>query len=71
MSPAVTVNKVLEEIDQLDIDDRNYIHQILSYRLIEAERSRIAKRALEAEENYSQGNVRSGSVRDLFNDLND
>lgn len=71
MSPAVTVNKVLEEIDQLDIDDRNYIHQVLSRRLIEAERSRIAKRALEAEENYSSGHVRSGSVHDLFNELND
>ena len=71
MSPAVTVNKVLEEIDQLDIDDRNYIHQILSCRLIETERSRIAKRALEAEENYSHGNVKSGSVRDFFDDLND
>ena len=71
MAPVVTVNKVLEEIDQLDIDDRNYIHQILSCRLIETERSRIAKRALEAEENYSQGKVRSGSVRDLFNELND
>ena len=71
MSTAVTVNKVLEEIDQLDIDDRNYIHQILSCRLIDAERSRIAKRAREAEENYSQGHVRSGSVHDLLSELND
>jgi hypothetical protein len=71
MSTTVTVNKVLEEIDQLDIDDRNYIHQILSCRLIDAERSRIAKRAREAEENYSQGHVRSGSVRDLLSELND
>ena len=71
MSTTVTVNKVLEEIDQLDIDDRNYIHQILSCRLIETERSRIAKRAREAEENYSKGHVRSGSVRDLLSELND
>ena len=71
MSPAVTVNKVLEEIDQLDIDDRNYIHQVLSRRLIETERSRIAKRALEVEENYSRGHVRFGSVDDLINELND
>jgi len=71
MSTTITVNKVLEEIDQLDIDDRNYIHQILSYRLIDAERLRIAKRALEAEENYSQGQVRSGSVNDLLSELND
>jgi len=71
MSAAVTVNKVLEEIDQLDIDDRNYIHQILSSRLIDAERLRIAKRAREAEENYSRGQVRSGSVNDLLSELND
>jgi len=71
MSAAVTVNKVLEEIDQLDIEDRNYIHQILSRRLIDAERSRIAKRAREAEKNYSQGHVHSGSVHDLLSELND
>jgi hypothetical protein len=71
MSPAVTVNKVLEEIDELDIDDRTYIHQILSSRLIETERSQIAKRAREAEDNYSHGRVKSGSVSDLMSELND
>jgi hypothetical protein len=71
MTAAVTVNKVLEEIDQLDIDDRNYIHKILSCRLIDAERSLIAQRAREAEENYSHGLVRSGSVHDLLSELND
>jgi hypothetical protein len=71
MSTSVTVNKVLEEIDQLDIDDRNYIHKILSCRLIDAERSLIATRAREAEENYSHGRVRSGSVHDLLSELND
>jgi len=71
MSADITVNKVLEEIDQLDIDDRTYIHQILSCRLIETERSRIAKRAQEAEENYSRGHVRSGSVSDLMSELDD
>jgi len=71
MSATVTINKVLEEIDQLDIDDQNYIHNILSCRLIDAERSLIAKRAQEAEENYSRGQVRSGSVNDLMSELND
>ena len=71
MSAVITVNKVLEEIDQLDIDDRTYIHQILSRRLIETERLRIAKRAKEAEENYSRGHVRSGSVSDLLRELDD
>ena len=70
MSAVITVNKVLEEIDQLDIDDRTYIHQILSRRLIETERLRIAKRAQEAGEYYSRGHVRSGSVSDLLSELN-
>jgi len=71
MSAVITVNKVGEEIDQLDIDDRTYIHQILSRRLIDTERLRIAKRAKESRENYSRGHVRSGSVSDLMSELDD
>jgi hypothetical protein len=71
MSTSVTVHKVLEEIYQLDMDDLAYNHKILSCRLIDAERSQIATRAREAEENYSHGHVRSGSVRDLLSELND
>ncbi|MEN6610554.1 MAG: hypothetical protein ABFC24_06920 [Methanoregulaceae archaeon] len=71
MSPAVTINRVLEEIEQLDIDDRIYIHQVLSSRLIETERARIADRVREAEKNYAEGKVRSGSVDDLMSELND
>ena len=71
MSTAVTVNKVLEEIEQLDIDDRTYIHKILSCRLIDAERLRIAQRARDAEDNYSRGQVRTSSVNDLMSELND
>ena len=69
MTSAVTVNKVLEEIDQLTIADRIYIHQILSCRLVETERFLLAKRAQEAEKNYSRGHVRSVSVHDLMSGL--
>jgi hypothetical protein len=71
MSSSVTINRVLEEIEQLDPDDRIYIHRILSSRLIETERERIAERARDAEKNYSLGQVRSGSVHDLMSELND
>ncbi|MDD5142503.1 hypothetical protein [Methanoregula sp.] len=60
-----------EEIEQLDPDDRISIHRILSSRLIETERERIAERARDAEKNYSLGHVRSGSVHDLMSELND
>ena len=71
MSSSVTINRVLEEIEQLDPDDRIYIHRILSSRLIEIERERIAERARDAEKNYSLGQVRSGSAHDLMSELND
>jgi len=69
MSSSVTINRVLEEIEQLDPDDRIYVHRILSSRLIETERERIAERARDAEKNYSLGQVRSGSVHDLMSEL--
>jgi len=71
MSPSVTINRVLEEIEQLDLDDRIYLHEVLSSRLIETKRARIADRVREAEQNYAEGNVRSGSVDDLLGELND
>ena len=71
MSPSVTINRVLEEIEQLDLDDRIYLHEVLSSRLIETKRARIADRVREAEQNYAEGNVRSGSVDDFLGELND
>jgi len=47
------------------------MYRILSSRLIETERERIAERARDAEKNYSLGQVRSGSVHDLMSELND
>ena len=71
MSPSVTINRVLEEIEELDLDDRIYLHEVLSSRLIETKRARIADRVREEEQNYAEGNVRSGSVDDLLGELND
>ncbi|MEN6610556.1 MAG: hypothetical protein ABFC24_06930 [Methanoregulaceae archaeon] len=52
-------------------DDRLRRHEVLSSRLIETKRARIADRVREAEQNYTEGNVRSGSVEDLLGELND
>jgi hypothetical protein len=40
-------------------------------RLIDLKRSEIAKRAIEAEQAFSDGNVKSGTLDDLWDDLND
>jgi hypothetical protein len=62
---ASSLNKVLEGIEKLDIDDQTYISEVLSKRLIELRRSEIAKRAKEAERAYKQGKAKKGSFKDL------
>lgn len=67
----VTINEVLEETEHLDVDDREYLLNILSKRLIELKRAQISKRAKEAVDAYKKGTVKSGKFNDLWKDLND
>jgi len=71
MSKLITLNKVLEETEHLDLDDREYLLDILSKRLVELRRTEISKRVKEAVTAYKEGNVKSGSFDDLWKDLND
>lgn len=50
-------------------DDRLRLREGQSSGLNETNRARIADRVREAEQNYAEGNVRSGSVDDLINDM--
>ena len=65
------INNVLEGIKKLDIEEQEYISQILSKRVIELKRFAISKRAQEAESNYKEGKVKKGSFNDIWADLND
>lgn len=70
-SKMVTLNEVLEETEHLDIDDREYLLDILSKRLVELRRAEISKRVKEAVKSYKEGNVKSGKLGDLWKDLHD
>ncbi len=67
----VTINEVLEETEHLDVDDREYLLNILSKRLVELRRAKISKRAKEAVGAYKKKKVKSGNFNDLWKDLND
>jgi len=67
----VTVNEVLDEMEHLDMDDKEYVLSILSKRLVELRRAKLSNRVKEAEVNYETGNVKSGDLKDLWEDLND
>ncbi len=70
-SKMVTLNEVLEETEHLDIDDREYLLDILSKRLVELRREEISKRVKEAVKYYKEGNVKSGTLNELWKDLHD
>ena len=67
----ITINGVLDEMEHLDMDDKEYVFSILSKRLVELRRARLSNRVKEAEVNYKTGNVKSGDLKDLWEDLND
>ncbi|MGB7002198.1 MAG: hypothetical protein WBE22_09370 [Halobacteriota archaeon] len=71
MKNMASIKEVLENIEHLDISDQTYILGVLSKRLIELKRSEIAKRAIEAEQAFSDGKVKSGTLDDLWNDFID
>jgi hypothetical protein len=67
---AVSLNTVLEYVDKLDIEDQQYLQEILGRRLIDAKRSAIARRAKQARENMRKNQCRTGTAKDLLADLN-
>lgn len=64
-----TLNKLIEDFNHLPLEEREYLIEIAKKQLIEAKREKIAKRAKEAEKNYKKGKVKSGTVNDLYKDL--
>jgi len=71
MNKMITLDKVLEEAEHLEFDDREYLLNILSKRQVELRRIEISKRVKEALKAYKEGNVKSGNLEELWKDLND
>ena len=69
-SEAVSLNTVLEYVDKLDIEDQQYLQEIIHRRLIDAKRSVIVSRAKQAKANVRKHTSRSGTAKDLLADLN-
>ncbi|MFA5268269.1 MAG: hypothetical protein WC379_09870 [Methanoregula sp.] len=69
-SEAVSLNTVLEYVDKLDIEDQQYIQEIIQRRLIDAKRAAIALRAKDAKDNVRKNKSRCGTAKDLLADLN-
>jgi hypothetical protein len=67
---AVSLNTVLEYVDKLDIEDKQYLQEIIHRRLIEKKRSAVVRRATQAKAGVQKNKSRSGTAQDLLADLN-
>ncbi len=68
---TVSLNTVLEYIDRLDLDDQQYLEDIIRRRIVDARRKAIAQRAMQARVNEQEGRCKSGSAKELLANLND
>ncbi|PWR73678.1 hypothetical protein [Methanospirillum lacunae] len=64
------INLLLEEIDELDTDDQEYLIDILQNRLRDKRRSDLASRGKEALLHAQSGCAKTGSFHGLWADLN-
>ncbi|OGF58430.1 MAG: hypothetical protein A2Y62_04440 [Candidatus Fischerbacteria bacterium RBG_13_37_8] len=59
----------MEDFNELSLEDREYVIEIINKQLIEAKRDAIAKRVKEARANYKKGKSKTGSAEHLLKDL--
>jgi len=65
---VVSLNTLLEYVDQLDIEDQQYLQEVIQRRVAEKKRSAIARRATQAKTHLTKS--RNGTAQDLLADLN-
>jgi hypothetical protein len=63
------INKVIEEFSHLAPEDKEYVAEIIRKQLIEVKRDKLAEMAREAKKNFERGAVKTGTVKDLTEDL--
>jgi hypothetical protein len=70
VTESVSLNTVLEYVEKLDIEDQQYLQEIIHRRLIEKRRAGIVHRAKQAKAGVEKNRCRSGTAEDLLADLN-
>lgn len=66
---TITINTVIEEFNALLLEEKEYAIDIIKKAFAESKREFILKRGKKAEENFKKGKTKRGSVKDLYNDL--
>lgn len=65
----LSFQQILDCVEQLDLEQRESLIDIVKRRLIDLRRDELAVSIKESQADYKKGNVKSGSVEDLMKDL--
>ena len=63
------LQRVIEDVETLPVDDQMLLIEIVRQRLIQHRRSDLIADVAEARQAYQEGNVRRGTVDDLLKEL--
>ncbi|MEI6815621.1 MAG: hypothetical protein WCL14_03345 [Bacteroidota bacterium] len=66
----VTIDKILDEITQLDMDSRDMLIEILNKRRIEESRNEIADNACKTKKDFDAGKIKIHSAKEAIQKLN-
>ena len=66
---STSINRVIEDFNALVLDEKEFALEIIRKMYVEAQRKHLLKRAHGAMSNYNKGKVKSGSLKNLYNDL--
>ncbi len=61
--------EILEAVEELDISEREMLVDIIRHRISEHKRKQIISDVRQGRKDYSSGNVRRGSSKDLLEEL--
>lgn len=66
---GVTLDSILDQTEHLTLDEQILLAEILRKRLVEEKRKKLIQSVKESTAEYATGKSSSGSVEDLFNEL--
>jgi hypothetical protein len=63
---TATINEAYSLFNELQLEDKEYLLELIEKQIIEARRDAMLVRAKEAEKNYYKGDVFHGSVAEVM-----
>ena len=68
---SLSFQDLIDAVESLPLDDQSILVEIINKRIIEKRRAELVAEVKEAQEAFTRGEVRGGTVKDLIKDLED